>query len=516
MDTIGLHIIGGTQVNLGRPRLVKLVNVDAAYVRQVRAAVGPQALIIVRWVEAWDLSNPEQAARDWYARHHAQMAAMADANVAFESCNEIPDDLAPLYARFEAERLSLMHEAGLRSVVGNFSVGTPDLDVWATYRPMLQAMRPGDLLGLHEYWIDTADINNRWHCGRWTIPEIAAVIGNTKIVITECGRDLVEGRGKPGWRQACGAAEFLEDLRRYNALLEQFPNVVGGTVFSTPGPGGAWASFDPSEVWPAVVAGYSNPQTYPRGGMPTSKEESMGPDPTVPYYHSSRHGRTPAWIIVHDTEGPASAALNWWRSPNNASKSSAHYLVTSDSKVVAVVPERLSAHHAGGGKWPGIPEGATGGTSNINHVSIGIELEYPAAPASPPWPTVQLAAAAKLVREIAQRYGIPRERVLRHADVDPARKSDPRNLDWEGFLDLVFGVAKAGKADLEQIRKAAWAASGVAYNPDAALARYARAKGLGNPVTAEVDAAGVRLQGFSGGIVWCRIGDWTNCQQMSW
>lgn len=243
---------------------------------------------------------------------------------------------------------------------------------------------------------------------------------------------------------------------------------------------------------------------------------ALGPDPSVGYYHSSRHGYEPEWIILHDTEGPASAALAWWRSPSNPYKSSAHYLVTSDSKVVAVVPEHLSAHHAGGGKWPGIPEGSTGGTSNINHVSIGVELEYPAAPASPSWPTVQLAAAVKLVREIAQRYSVPRERVLRHADVDPGRKTDPRNLDWEGFLDLVFGEDKVDEVNLEQIRNAAWRALNIPYNPDAAFPRYAREHNLGNPVTAEVDAGEYRLQGFSGGIVYARIGDWGNCKHVSW
>ena len=62
MNKLGLHILGGTSVGLGRPRLVKLVDVSVAYVAQVRAAVGPDCLIIVRWVQA--LNRPESRLGD--------------------------------------------------------------------------------------------------------------------------------------------------------------------------------------------------------------------------------------------------------------------------------------------------------------------------------------------------------------------------------------------------------------------------------------------------------------------
>jgi len=235
----------------------------------------------------------------------------------------------------------------------------------------------------------------------------------------------------------------------------------------------------------------------------------------VPYWHSDRHGYAPAWLIMHDTEGSADASLAWWRSPDNPGKSSAHYLVRSNGEVVPVVPEHLAAHHAGGGKWPGIPAGAVDGTSIINLVSIGIEMEYPAAPASPAWPEAQVTAAVKLAAGIAKRYGIPREHILRHLDVDPANRSDPRNLDWVMFLARV--AEEVGRMNEETIRKAAWQALGIPYNPAAAFVQYSLARKLGLPRTAEFDLTvngqPWRAQVFGATVIACRVGDWGNIQE---
>jgi hypothetical protein len=249
---LGLHIIGGTALAVGRPRVVKLVDTSVAYVRQVRTLVGPECLIVVRWVENNLLDSP---ADSWFHRHLAQMQAMADPMVAFESANEVADSDAARYSLWELSRMRLMHTMGLRSVVGNWSVGTPDLPVWAMYGPLLAEMRPGvdgDLVGLHEYWADYADISNRWHCGRWAI---VPALGGKAIVITECGRDVVEGRGKPGWQLSCTPAEYLADLRAY-ARLMAYSNVAGGVVFQVGAIGNTWKAFNAAPVWPTVVSEY--------------------------------------------------------------------------------------------------------------------------------------------------------------------------------------------------------------------------------------------------------------------
>ena len=69
---------------------------------------------------------------------------------------------------------------------------------------------------------------------------------------------------------------------------------------------------------------------------------------------------------------------------------------------------------------------------------------------------------------------------------------------------------------LEAIVEAAWNALDIPYNPEAAIAQYAREHDLGVPMTLEFDVDGYRAQGFAGGIVYCRIGDWGNCQMVEW
>lgn len=265
MDKLGLHIIEGFDGAIGRPRLVKLVDVSADYVRQVRAQVGPECLIIVRWYEPEQPLGAGRAA-GWFGRRLGAMRAMsAYGPIAFEGYNEVPDSHAEAYCQFEVERLGLMHSDGLHAVVGNFSVGTPDLPTWATYRPMLDAMRPGDLLGLHEYWSDRGDLDNHWHVGRWRlVPELDGI----PIVVTECGRDVVEGQGKSGWKQTASADEFLGDLREYNTLLMGHGNVLGACVFTGGRIYDQWRDFDVNDLWPRVVAKYTNVSPKPQPKPP--------------------------------------------------------------------------------------------------------------------------------------------------------------------------------------------------------------------------------------------------------
>mgnify|MGYP001142139450 CR=1 FL=1 len=65
-----------------------------------------------------------------------------------------------------------------------------------------------------------------------------------------------------------------------------------------------------------------------------------------------------------------------------------------------------------------------------------------------------------------------------------------------------------------------WRAAGVPYNPEAALAAYARVHGLGGPLSGEEDVAiaGVtyRLQAFAGGIAYAPVGQWDRVRHRGW
>ncbi|MDI7275739.1 MAG: hypothetical protein QME94_07160 [Anaerolineae bacterium] len=257
---IGPEIYGGTRAPLGKPPVIKLRNVSREYVAEVRQLAGPDCLIVIRFEHDQPdaASDPRQAARDWHGRRRQEMLAMRDGaapNIAFETAvNECPEQILDWYVQFSLELIPLMHADGLRCVAGNPGVGEWTEEGWARFRPVIAILRRDDFVGVHEYWVDTPDIGNRWHCARWTIPGIAAVLGNARIVVTECGRDVVEGRGLPGWRRTCNTEDFLWDLEEYDAVLRQFPNVVGATVF-TLDPN--WADFDATSLWPQVVYRYS-------------------------------------------------------------------------------------------------------------------------------------------------------------------------------------------------------------------------------------------------------------------
>lgn len=256
---IGLHIINGTSLQLGQPTVTKLVDPSLEYYRQVRAEVGVECLIVVRFTHAiQDVSVPAQNALGWWNAHSGWILSVPAAeNVVYEGWNEIGDSKADQFCSFEVSRLQIMHANNRRAAVGCFSVGTPDLNVWPRYAAMLAAMNSNDVLALHEYWSDHADLENIWHVRRFTIPSVAASIGSRKIVITECGRDVVEGHGDAGWQQSCSVAGYMEDLRRLSELYDACPNVIGATVYQVGSWDSTWAPFDATPVWPTVVAEYA-------------------------------------------------------------------------------------------------------------------------------------------------------------------------------------------------------------------------------------------------------------------
>lgn len=460
----------------------------------------------------------------------------------YELANEPDCNSGKGLANLREYSIGAMMEAdlhGIKVCILNLPEGNPGADPGLTGEAARQSERwkleqlaeavkhacdHGHYVGLHAYWRpDLEGPDGRWHAlGRvvWNVEQWASMgvdLSRLQLLVGECGVDgALEGGAYLGWKKLLGDDynAYAEQMIKAEAYARQYPWMKTLLYFIS-GPYPGWDTYEVDErLLRTAAAGIAR--------LPAPAEEApmLGPDPNVLYYHSDRHGYKPQWLIIHDTEGPAVAALTWWHNKTNPGKSSAHYLVCSDGEIVPVVPEHLAAHHAGGGAWPGIPAGSIGGTSIINLVSIGIELEYPAAPASPAWPEAQIDAAVRLVADIARRYGIPREHILRHSEVDPKRKTDPRNFDWEGFLNRIWPPEPAPEPDEEAIRRAAWNARNIPYNPEAAFPRYAREHNLGNPETPEfdvtVDGVTYRAQGYASAVVFCRVGDWGNIEEVDW
>ncbi len=115
---------------------------------------------------------------------------------------------------------------------------------------------------------------------------------------------------------------------------------------------------------------------------------------------------------------------------------SSHYLLTDgpSPKIYGLVDESRRAHHAGRSSWKS--------ETALNSSSIGIEIVNPGyrnTPNGPVWAEFQqnqIDLLIPLVKAIAQRHGVPPERVLGHSDIAPQRKEDPGPLfPWKQLAD---------------------------------------------------------------------------------
>jgi len=155
---------------------------------------------------------------------------------------------------------------------------------------------------------------------------------------------------------------------------------------------------------------------------------------------------------------------------------------------------------------------------------ILLEKPYPAEPMgnSPLW--------KGQVVSLAMQAAYPSEAVTGihtgHADEEAGN-----TLYHHSFLVEFVLVTKTGGATQpeepepvevteDDIRNRAWnrlyPSGGVAYNPEAALAKEARARGLGAPVTNEFDIGQYRAQGFAWGILYCVVEGWGNVIELAW
>lgn len=212
-------------------------------------------------------------------------------------------------------------------------------------------------------------------------------------------------------------------------------------------------------------------------------------------------------VVLHATVGSLTATLGWFGNPESGVSS--HYVVAKDGRVFQMVEEKDLAHHAGASSYQG--------RTSFNSFSIGIEIVNK-NDGQDPYPADQFEAIVELVAYLVEKYDIKREWVVNHVDISTAGKTDPRGFATHELILRVYDPAAALPGDV--VRESAWNAAGIPFNPQAAFPKYAREHDLGNPLTDEFDfcyrGVNYRGQGFSGAIVFCRVGDWGNLKEMSW
>ena len=282
---IGEHIIrGGVKpALLATAPVITLVDCDTAYIREV-CAVNPNAWKVVRWVyrESQEdaLEEPDAAAQRWFNQRRAEIEAVKGPRVVFQGMNEIScsckDAKATAqtiaYAKYEYRRMKFLHGIGAGFGLGSWSVGEPDYPAWAYFAMIMTEMtRERDAVLLHEYWPDRKGLEERWYTARWTDDLVWRWIKGQNIIVTECGRDRVDGRGKPGWRLTVNAETYMSEIARYNELCEETPAVLGACLF-TGGMLGEWANFEVNSLWPRIAA-MQTPEPEPTPGALPEHEQ---------------------------------------------------------------------------------------------------------------------------------------------------------------------------------------------------------------------------------------------------
>ena len=146
-------------------------------------------------------------------------------------------------------------------------------------------------------------------------------------------------------------------------------------------------------------------------------------------------------VVIHYTE-MENAELALDRLTDPEAKVSARYLISEAGEVTRLVPEDKRAWHAGVSYWRG--------ESDVNAVSVGIELDHPGHLFGyREFSEAQFAALAPLVNAIVKRYDIPRANVVGHSDVAPQRKIDPGELfPWARLADLGLCLPRPTKLEL--------------------------------------------------------------------
>ncbi len=105
---------------------------------------------------------------------------------------------------------------------------------------------------------------------------------------------------------------------------------------------------------------------------------------------------------------------------------SSHYLISQNGDVYHLVEDKFRAWHAGQGFWHDI--------TDINSVSIGIELDYNPHGNNNRFSLKMMSSLKELLNKLKKKYKISKKNILAHSDIAPFRKKDPgKNFPWKSL-----------------------------------------------------------------------------------
>ncbi len=141
-----------------------------------------------------------------------------------------------------------------------------------------------------------------------------------------------------------------------------------------------------------------------------------------PNYNSRKNSQI-MLIIIHYTalKNIEEAILYLCKKEN---KVSSHYLISQNGKTYNLVNDQFRAWHAGEAFWQGF--------TDINSISIGIELDYNPYGKNNRFSSKMIYELKELIIKIQKKYKISKNNILGHSDIAPFRKIDPgKSFPWK-------------------------------------------------------------------------------------
>jgi N-acetylmuramoyl-L-alanine amidase len=155
-------------------------------------------------------------------------------------------------------------------------------------------------------------------------------------------------------------------------------------------------------------------------------------------FAKGRSGGKPEAIVIHLMDGSLTGTDAWFLT-ERAVASSAHYGVGKNGEVHQYVLDEDRAYHAGrmsGSTWSGI---AAHPGVNPNAYTIGIEHE---GRPEDVWSEAMIAASAALIRQLADKWGIPldREHICGHHEIFAPKVCPGPNCDLDKLIEMAADI----------------------------------------------------------------------------
>ncbi|PQJ76421.1 N-acetylmuramoyl-L-alanine amidase [Polaribacter glomeratus] len=139
--------------------------------------------------------------------------------------------------------------------------------------------------------------------------------------------------------------------------------------------------------------------------------------------------RKPNLIVIHHTD-QASCQETFKTFALKRTQVSSHYVICDNGNITQMLNDLLRGWHAGGGSW--------GKNTDINSASIGIELDNNGEES---FSDSQINSLLLLLKNLTDKYKIPLQNIVGHADIAPGRKVDPSALfPWKKLAENGFGI----------------------------------------------------------------------------